>query len=62
MHIEQETLAVIYKDRAGYYRWRLKASNGEQVAASEAYASEQNAIRSARRVKEIAPDADIYKE
>lgn len=53
---------VIYMDRAGHYRWRLVASNGEKVAASEAYASKQNAIRSAQRVKQIAYGADIYEE
>ncbi len=28
---------VIYRDRAGQYRWRLVAKNGEIVAISEAY-------------------------
>ncbi|MBI2593754.1 DUF1508 domain-containing protein [Candidatus Daviesbacteria bacterium] len=50
---------VIYKDRAGYYRWYLQAINGEKVAASEAYTSKQAAINSAHRVKQIAYSADI---
>jgi uncharacterized protein YegP (UPF0339 family) len=49
----------IYIDKAGYYRWRLVAGNGEIVASSEAYPSKQNAMISARRVKEIAWHADI---
>ncbi len=49
----------IYIDKAGYYRWRLVAGNGEIVANSEAYASKQNAMTSAKRVKEIAWHADI---
>lgn len=50
---------VIYKDRAGYYRWHLQALNGEKVAASEGYTSKQTAINSAHRVKQIAYSADI---
>lgn len=49
----------IYKDVAGYWRWRLVASNGEKVAASEAYVSHANALRSARRVRELASTAII---
>ncbi len=54
-----KTKFVIYKDTAGYYRWRLVAGNGEKVAASEAYTSKQNAINSADRVRKIAWDAVI---
>lgn len=50
---------VIYKDRAGYYRWYLQALNGEKVAASEGYTSKQAAASSALRVKQIAYSADI---
>jgi uncharacterized protein YegP (UPF0339 family) len=50
---------VVYKDAAGWYRWRLVASNGEKVAASEAYASKANAARSAKRVREIASSATV---
>ncbi|MFA5129118.1 MAG: DUF1508 domain-containing protein [Patescibacteria group bacterium] len=50
---------VIYKDAAGYHRWRLQAINGEKVAASEAYSSKQASINSASRVKLIAWSADI---
>lgn len=44
----------IYLDSANHYRWRLIAGNGEKVAASEAYASKANAVRSAERVKQLA--------
>jgi uncharacterized protein YegP (UPF0339 family) len=53
------TKFVIYPDVSGYYRWRLVAANGEKVAASEAYVSKQNAVRSAERVKQIAYSAMI---
>ena len=48
-----------FKDKAGYYRWRLKAANGEIVANSEGYVSVANAKRSAVRVKDIAGIAII---
>lgn len=48
---------VIFKDRAGYYRWRLVAGNSEIVAASEAYVTKQNAARSVLAVKRLAAQA-----
>lgn len=48
-----------YLDKGGYPRWRLIANNGEKVAASEAYASRANAVRSARRVQILASSAII---
>ena len=50
----------IYKDTAGYYRWRLKAANGEKVAASEGYTTKASAITSARNVQSWAASANIY--
>ena len=50
---------VIYKDIAGEWRWRLKATNGEIVATSEGYTSKQSAVNSAYRVKEIAAAAKV---
>lgn len=39
------------------WRWKLIAANGEEVAESgEAYASEFNAQRAARRTKELMVD------
>ena len=49
----------IYQDKAGEFRFRLKARNGEIVAVSEGYkakASCKNGIESVRR---NAPDAAI---
>lgn len=45
---------TFFVDIAGYHRWRLVAGNGEIVAASEGYSSRANAVRSAKRVKELA--------
>jgi uncharacterized protein YegP (UPF0339 family) len=35
----------LFSDNAGLWRWRLKAGNGEIVASSENYVSENNARR-----------------
>lgn len=41
----------VYQDSAGYYRWRLKASNGEKIASSgEAFSSQAAAQQAARTV------------
>jgi len=54
---------VIFRDTAGYYRWRLVASNGQKIATSgEAFDSKSNAERSARLVREYAPSASIVDE
>ncbi|MCA9388895.1 YegP family protein [Candidatus Berkelbacteria bacterium] len=50
----------IYLDRAREYRWRLKAANGEIVAASEGYTSKQSAITSVQLIKRLAPMAPVY--
>ncbi|MBP6993838.1 DUF1508 domain-containing protein [Candidatus Woesebacteria bacterium] len=49
----------IYFSKAADYRWRLKAANGEIVAISEGYTEKASAIRSARRIQELAPLALI---
>ncbi|MCR4324927.1 MAG: DUF1508 domain-containing protein [Candidatus Curtissbacteria bacterium] len=49
----------VFRDRAGYYRWRLVAANGEIVATGEGYDSKQGAARSAYRIKELAPIASV---
>ncbi|NMC59347.1 MAG: DUF1508 domain-containing protein [Candidatus Methanofastidiosa archaeon] len=50
---------TFFVDRAGYHRWRLVAANGEIVAASEGYTSYANAVRSAKRVQQLASNAII---
>ena len=52
----------IYTDKAGEFRFRLKATNGEIIATSEGYkalASCKNGIES---VKKNAPEAEIKME
>jgi uncharacterized protein len=49
----------IYKDKAGEFRFRLKAGNGEVIAVSEGYKSEQGARDGIESVKKNAPEAKI---
>ena len=49
----------MYKDAAGKCRWRLKASNGEIIAVSEAYSSEASCKNGIKSVKINAPKAEI---
>lgn len=44
----------IYADRAGQFRWRLIAGNGEIVASGESYMTKDGAIRAANLVKQLA--------
>ncbi len=45
----------IYQDKAGQWRWRLRARNGQLVAnGGEAFASKSNVIRSLESVRRHA--------
>jgi uncharacterized protein YegP (UPF0339 family) len=48
-----------YVDKAGKYRFRLKAANGEMIATSEGYASKQSCVEGIESVKKNAPIAKI---
>lgn len=49
----------VYEDRAGKYRFRLKAGNGEVVAVGEAYESKAAAIKGTQAVQRAAADAAV---
>lgn len=46
---------VIQKDKAGQYRFNLKASNGEIILSSEGYASMQGCANGIESVRTNAP-------
>ena len=48
-----------YKDKAGKYRFRLKAANGEIIAVSEGYSSKDAVANGIGSVKKNAPIAKI---
>lgn len=49
----------LFQDQAGAYRFRLKADNGEIIAASQAYTTKASARAGAEAVKRNAPVASI---
>ncbi|MBO5281034.1 MAG: YegP family protein [Clostridia bacterium] len=52
----------IYNDKAGEFRFRLKAKNGEIIAVSEGYASKDSCENGIESVKKNAPDAETVTE
>jgi uncharacterized protein len=52
----------IYLDKAGEYRFRLKARNGEVIASSEGYKSKKGCSNGIESVRQNAPDAKVEKE
>jgi len=50
----------LYKDKAGEFRFRLKAGNGENILASEGYKDKSGATNGIESVKKNASDAARY--
>lgn len=51
----------VYTDKAGEYRFRLTAKNGEIIAVSEGYKTKDSCLNGIESVKNNAPDAEIEK-
>lgn len=49
----------LYTDKAGEFRFRLKARNGEIIAVSEGYTNKPNCLNGIESVKNNAPEAEI---
>lgn len=49
----------MYIDKAGEYRFRLKATNGQTIATSEGYGAKAGCLNGIDSVKRNAPDAEI---
>lgn len=52
----------VYADKAGEYRFRLKATNGQVIAISEGYSAKAGCLNGIESVKKNAPEADIVEE
>lgn len=52
----------IYTDKAGEFRFRLKARNGEIIAVSEGYKSKPSCVNGIESVKKNAPEAEVVTE
>ena len=49
----------VYQDKAGKFRFRLKAGNGEIVASGEAYETKASAKAGCEAVMNAAKDAKV---
>lgn len=52
----------VYADKAGEFRFRLKATNGQIIAVGEGYKTLANCLNGVESVKKNAPDAEIVEE
>ena len=68
-HVEEQTAEgfeelthpkfEVYKDKAGEFRFRLKARNGENIGKSESYKRKDSCMKGIASVGKNAPDAKI---
>ena len=49
----------LYKDKAGKFRFRLKASKGQVIATGEAYETKASALNGIESVRKNAGDAAL---
>jgi len=52
----------MYQDKAGEYRFRLKARNGEIIGVSEGYTAKAGCLNGIESVKKNAENAEIVEE
>ena len=52
----------VYTDKAGEFRFRLTATNGQIIATSEGYTTHANCLNGVASVKTNAPDAEVVNE
>ncbi|MBQ6895613.1 MAG: YegP family protein [Oscillospiraceae bacterium] len=52
----------VYEDKAGEYRFRLKATNGQIIAVSEGYKAKASCLNGIESVKKNAPEAEVVEE
>ena len=59
--VEKHPKFEIYTDKAGEFRFRLKARNGEIIAASEGYTAKASCLKGVESVRKNAADAQVEK-
>lgn len=52
----------VYTDKAGEFRFRLKARNGEIIATGEGYKTKAACLNGVESIRKNAPDAQVVKE
>lgn len=51
----------VYQDKAGEYRFRLTATNGQVIATGEGYKAKASCLNGVESVKKNAADAEVEK-
>jgi uncharacterized protein YegP (UPF0339 family) len=49
----------LYKDKAGKFRFHLKAGNGQVIAVGEAYETRASALNGIESIRKNAPEATL---
>lgn len=49
----------VYKDKAGEFRFRFRASNGEAMFSSEGYKAKASAISAIESIRKNVPEAGL---
>ena len=52
----------VYTDKAGEFRFRLKAKNGQIIATGEGYTAKKSCLNGIASIRKNAPDAPIVDE
>ncbi len=52
----------VYQDKAGEFRFRLKAKNGQIIATGESYKQLTSCLNGVDSIKRNAPEAEIVRE
>ena len=58
IEVQKHPKYEVYIDKAGEYRFRLKARNGEIIAVSEGYKSMRSALNGVESVRKNAADSE----
>ena len=59
--VEKHPKFEVYLDKAGEYRFRLKAANGQIIATGEGYKAKKSCLNGIESIRKNAPEAEIVK-
>lgn len=51
----------VYRDKAGEFRFRLRAKNGEIVLTGESYKTKASCLNGIESIKKNAPEATVFR-
>ena len=60
--VEKHPKFEVYADKAGEFRFRLKAKNGQNIGKSEGYKTKASCLNGIESVGKNAPEAEVITE